>query len=90
MNNLIAFTNTFLSYLLCFIVFGVLILLAIFISGFLAYISTDFVCAFLDDYSAFISVTLFIVVFGTCMFLCFWLGLSVAGFADQSLDFFVL
>ena len=30
MNNLIAFTNTFLSYLLCFIVFGVLILLAIF------------------------------------------------------------
>lgn len=29
MNNLIAFTNTFLSYLLCFIVFGVLILAAI-------------------------------------------------------------
>lgn len=30
MNNLIAFTNTFLSYLLCFIVFGILILVAIF------------------------------------------------------------
>lgn len=29
MNNLIAFTNTFLSYLLCFIVFGVLIIAAI-------------------------------------------------------------
>lgn len=29
MNNLIAFTNTFLSYLLCFIVFGVLILASI-------------------------------------------------------------